>query len=51
MTPDDSLKARSHWTFVRYMINQLWYGPRGKWGLTQEQTLSEIEPHLKKLGL
>jgi aminoglycoside 2''-phosphotransferase len=50
MTPDDSLKARSHWTFVRYMINQLWYGPRGKWGLTQEQTLSEIEPHLKKLG-
>ena len=47
---DRSLKTRSHWTFVRYMINQLAYGPHAKWGLTSEQTLAELEPHLKKLG-
>jgi aminoglycoside 2''-phosphotransferase len=49
-TPDDSLKARSHWTFVRYMINQLWYGLHGKWSLTADRTLAELEPHLKMLG-
>jgi aminoglycoside 2''-phosphotransferase len=49
-TPDDALKARSHWTFVRYMINQLWYGLQGKWSLSAEQTLAELEPHLKMLG-
>jgi aminoglycoside 2''-phosphotransferase len=47
---DASLKSRSHWSFVRYMINQLWYGLRGKRDLTPEQTLAELEPHLKKLG-
>lgn len=47
---DTSLKTRSHWTFVRYMINQLWYGLKGKWGLTAEQTVAALEPHLKQLG-
>ncbi len=47
---DQSLKARSHWTFVRYLINQLWYGLQGKWDLTPEQTLAELEPHLQRLG-
>ena len=48
--PDDSLKARSHWTFVRYMINQLWYGVQGKGSVSVEQTLTELEPHMKTLG-
>ena len=47
---DSSLKTRSHWTFVRYMINQLWDGLQGKWDLTSEQTLEEVEPHLQRLG-
>ena len=47
---DASLKTRSHWTYVRYMINQLWYGLKGKWDLTTEQTLAALEPHLKRLG-
>lgn len=47
---DRSLKTRSHWTFVRYMINQLWYGPQFTWGLTTEQMLEEVEPHLQRLG-
>jgi len=47
---DPTLKVRSHWTFVRYMINQLAYGARAKWGLTPTQVLDELEPHLKKLG-
>lgn len=47
---DRSLKTRSRWTFVRYMINQLAYGSQAKWGLTPEQVLAEVEPHLKKLG-
>jgi hypothetical protein len=32
------------------MINQLWYGLKGKWGLTAEQTVAALEPHLKQLG-
>jgi hypothetical protein len=44
------LKSRSHWTFVRYMVNQLSYGPRGKWDLSAEQALTELEPHLRGLG-
>lgn len=47
---DRSLKTRSHWMFVRYMINQLAYGPQAKWGLTPDRVLAELEPHLKKLG-
>ena len=47
---DNGLKTRSQWIFVRYMINQLWYGLQGKWDLTPEQTLEELEPHLRRLG-
>ena len=47
---DPSLKARSHWVFVRYMINQLWYSARGEVNLSTEQWLAELEPHLKHLG-
>jgi aminoglycoside phosphotransferase (APT) family kinase protein len=50
-TADPLLKTRSHWIFVRYMINQLWYGLQGKWELTAEQTLAELDPHLERLGL
>jgi aminoglycoside 2''-phosphotransferase len=45
---DSLLKARSHWVFVRYMINQLRYGLDGK--SSTEQWLVELEPHLKRLG-
>jgi len=48
---DPSLKMRSHWIFVRYMINQLWYGVRGEVNLSAKQWLAELEPHLKQLGL
>jgi aminoglycoside 2''-phosphotransferase len=48
---DPGLKTRSHWTFVRYLINQIWYGDRSKWNLTVEQSLVEIDAHLKRLGL
>ncbi|HLJ52616.1 MAG TPA: phosphotransferase [Rhizomicrobium sp.] len=47
---DPALKTRSLWIFVRYMINQLWYGLQGKWDLTPAQTLAELEPHLRRLG-
>lgn len=47
---DPSLKSRSHWVFVRYMINQLWYGARGEVNLATEQWLAELGPHLKRLG-
>jgi aminoglycoside phosphotransferase (APT) family kinase protein len=47
---DRALKRRSHWTFVRYMINQLTYGPQAKWGLAPAEVLAELEPHLKELG-
>jgi aminoglycoside 2''-phosphotransferase len=47
---DRSLKKRSHWTFVRFMINQFSYGPRAKWGITPAETLAELEPHLRALG-
>jgi aminoglycoside 2''-phosphotransferase len=47
---DASLKERAHWIFVRYLINQLWYGLRGKSDLTTDQTLDALEPHLKRLG-
>ena len=47
---DGGLKERSHWRFVRYMINQLWYGLLGKWYPTPEQTVAELEPHLERLG-
>lgn len=49
-TDDASLKERSLWIFVRYLINQLWYGLWGKSGLTTDQTLVVLEPHLKRLG-
>lgn len=49
--PDDpSLKARSHWIFVRIMINRLWYGARGRWEMSPEQTVAALDPHLKRLG-
>ena len=47
---DPALKTRSLWIFVRYMINLLWYGVRGKWPLTAEQTVAALEPYLKRLG-
>lgn len=47
---DSSLKTRSHWICVRSMINQLWYGLQGKSELTAEQTVAELDPHLKRLG-
>jgi aminoglycoside 2''-phosphotransferase len=47
---DSSLKSRSHWVFVRYMINQLWYGLDEKWAVSIERTLAELEPHLRRLG-
>lgn len=48
---DPLLKARSHWVFVRYMINHFWYSADGTLSLSTEQWLAELEPHLKKLGL
>jgi len=47
---DKDLKARSHWTFVRYLINQIWYGERSRWNLPLEQALAEIDGQLKRLG-
>jgi aminoglycoside 2''-phosphotransferase len=47
---DPSLKTRSHWIFVRGLINRLWYGPRGRWEMSVEQTVAELDPHLKRLG-
>jgi aminoglycoside 2''-phosphotransferase len=49
-TSDRTLKTRSHWTYVRYMINLLAYGSQPKWGVTPEQVLAELDPHLKRLG-
>lgn len=49
-TEDPGLKLRSHWTFVRYLINQIWYGERSKWNLPLDAALSEIDRHLKRLG-
>lgn len=48
---DAGLKTRSHWTFVRYLINQIAYGTRAKWNLPPEQALAELDGHLKKLNL
>lgn len=48
---DETLKTRSHWTFVRYLINQLAYGAQAKWNLPPEQALAELDVHLKRLGL
>ncbi len=48
---DPGLKTRSHWTFVRYLINQIYYGDRAKWNLPPDQALAEIDVHLKRLGL
>jgi len=47
---DKGLKIRSHWTFVRYLINQIAYGDKAKWNLPPEQALAELDGHLKRLG-
>ena len=47
---DKGLKERSHWTFVRYLINQIYYDDKAKWNLPPEQALAEIDEHLKLLG-
>ncbi len=48
---DRGLKMRSHWTFVRYLINQIAYGAQAKWNLPPEQALAErVDGHLKRLG-
>ena len=47
---DKGLKTRSHWTFVRYLINQIAYGDKAKWNLPPEQALAELDGHLKRLG-
>jgi aminoglycoside 2''-phosphotransferase len=47
---DPGLKGRSHWVFVRYLINQLQYGDSVKWYLTVDEALAELEPHLARLG-
>ncbi len=48
---DPTLKERSHWTFVRYLINQIAYGAKAKWNLPPDQALAELEGHLTKLNL
>ena len=48
-THDPGLKSRAHWTFVRYLINQIAYGARAKWNLPPEQALAELEGHLTRL--
>jgi len=50
VSEDASLKTRSLWIFVRYMINLIWYGLQGKWPLTADQTVAALDPHLKRLG-
>ncbi|MEI9994782.1 MAG: phosphotransferase [Rhizomicrobium sp.] len=47
---DRDLKRRSYWTFLRYLINQLYYDGLAKWQLTPERALAEIAPHLTALG-
>jgi aminoglycoside 2''-phosphotransferase len=47
---DPGLKTRSHWTFVRYLINQIAYGDEAKWNLSPEQAIAELDGHLKRLG-
>ncbi len=47
---DRGLKTRAHWTFVRYLINQIAYGEAAKWKLTVDEALAELDPHLKRLG-
>ncbi len=47
---DKGLKTRAHWTFVRYLINQIAYGAQAKWNLPPEQALAELDGHLKRLG-
>jgi aminoglycoside 2''-phosphotransferase len=47
---DASLKERSRWTFVRYMINEFWYSFDGTRHRPTEQWLAELEPHLERLG-
>ena len=47
---DPGLKTRAHWTFVRYLINQIHYGDRAKWNLPSEQALTELDGHLTRLG-
>jgi aminoglycoside phosphotransferase (APT) family kinase protein len=48
---DPDLKRRSHWMFLRYLINQISYGERAKWNLNVDEALAELEPHLRKQGL
>ena len=48
---DRGLKTRSHWTFVRYLINQIAYGDKAKWNLPPEQALAELDVHLNRLGI
>lgn len=47
---DAGLKTRSHWTFVRFLINQIYYGDRAKWNLPPGQALAELDVHLTRLG-
>ena len=47
---DPGLKQRSHWNFVRYLINQIAYGDKAKWNLPPERALAELDGHLKRLG-
>ena len=47
---DPGLKQRAHWTFVRYLINQISYGTRAKWNLPPELALAELDGHLTRLG-
>lgn len=48
---DPGLKARAHWTFVRYLINQIWYGDSARWNLPLDEALVEIDAHISQLGL
>jgi aminoglycoside phosphotransferase (APT) family kinase protein len=47
---DPGLKTRAHWTFVRYLINQIAYGDQAKWNLAPDQAIAELDGHLKVLG-
>jgi aminoglycoside phosphotransferase (APT) family kinase protein len=48
---DPDLKRRSHWLFLRYLINQISYGDRAKWNLSVDEALAELDPHMRKLNL
>lgn len=47
---DERLKTRAHWTYVRFVINQIAHGDNAKWKLSTAELLAELDPHLKSRG-